>query len=202
MRRKLTFPALLMLLILLAGCADAGDTIRFRKVDSGLPNSRSASYELNLGNRVGGASAVAELWLDGECVSSTPVTLCADTPVLSMTFRVGGFGSGQDARGLDVQLETGEVSGSVLTHFELPEKVLGYSFTAYEDGETLEIRPDEERILVAMAFDTGSGVRTVDCETLAEDGTRLADYSCILVIRADFMSERIEPQAEAPAAGA
>ena len=202
MRRKPVFPALLLLLCLLAGCADAGDTIRFRKVDSSLPASQSASYELSLGNRVGGASVTAELWLNGQCVSSTPVTLCADTPVLSMNFRVDGYGSGKDARGLDVQLETGEVSGSVLTHFELPEKVLGYSFTAYEDGKTIEVRPDEERILAAMAFDTGSGVRTVDCETLSADGTRLADYSCVLVIRADFTSERIEPQAEAPAVGA
>lgn len=100
-------------------------------------------------------------------------------------------------KGVSVQLNTDEVSGSALTFFELPQKVLGYSFTAYEDRKIIDVHAGEEVLLCAMAFDTGTGVRSVSYERLSEDSEQLQEYACLLVIRASFTAEPFHAQEEA-----
>ena len=101
------------------------------------------------------------------------------------------------AKGVSVQLDTDEVSGSVLTFFALPQKALGYSFTAYEDRKIIDLHAGEEVLLCAVAFDTGTGVRSVSCERLSEDSEQLQEYACLLVIRASFTAEPFHAQEEA-----
>lgn len=112
---------------------------------------------------------------------------------------IEGFGKEDNTKNLNVQIETDEVSGSILTHFELPREVMGYSFTAYDDKEVLNVNAGDEMILSTVAFDTGAGVRTVDCKSLIEEAEKIKDYSCILIIRATFTAEQIDPQSEASA---
>ena len=52
-----------------------------------------------------------------------------------------------------------------------------------------------------MAFDTGTGVRSVSCERLSEDSEQLQEYACLLVIRASFTAEPLHAQEEAEAMG-
>lgn len=190
-------PVVLVLLICLAGCTSEQDTLKFIYENAGLPNKECVSYEVNIGNKVGGATAVAELWQHGECIKSTPLILNNETDKIYISLLVDGFGTADDTKGLNVQIETDDASGSILTYFELPTEIASYSFTAYDDKEVIKVTADEEILLGAMAFDTGDGVRTVDCRSLTDEPEKIKDYSCILIIRAAFMEERIDPQSEA-----
>ena len=191
MKKVIKFIAVLTFLIVLAGCNSQKDSLKFIEQKSGLPNKVLASYEVNIGNKVGGATVVAELWKNGECTESTPVTLNNETKEINISLLIEGFGTENNTEGLNVQVDTDEASGSVLTYFELPQNVLGYSFTAYTDKEIINVNAGEEMLLGAMAFDTGSGVRSVDCKSLIDEKEKIKDYSCVLIIRAKFTSESI-----------
>lgn len=199
MKTKGLFLVLLALVICLAGCTSKQDTLKFIYENAGLPNKECASYEVNIGDKVGGATVVAELWQNGECTKSTPLILNNETDKIYISIFVDGFGKEDDAKGLNVQIEADEVSGSILTYFELPAELIGYSFTAYDDKEVINVTAGEEILLGAMAFDTGAGVRTVDCKSLIDEPGKINDYSCILIIRAAFTEEQINPQSETTA---
>lgn len=190
------FITILALVICLAGCKSKQDTLKFIYENVGLPNKECASYEVNIGNKVGGANVVAELWQHGECTKSTPLILNNETAKIYISVLVDGFGAEDDTKGLNVQIETDEISGSILTYFELPTEIIGYSFTAYDDKEVINVTAGKELLLGAMAFDTGDGVRTVDCKSLIDEPEKIKDYSCILIIRAAFAEEQINPQSE------
>lgn len=191
------FITILALVICLAGCKSKQDTLKFIYENVGLPNKECASYEVNIGNKVGGATVVAELWRNGECTKSTPLILNNETDKIYVSLLVDEFGEEDGAKGLNVQIETDEASGSILTYFELPTETIGYSFTAYDDKEIIKVTAGEELLIGAMAFDTGDGVRTVDCRSLTDEPEKIKGYSCVLIIRAAFTEERIAPQSEA-----
>ena len=191
MKKVIKFIAVLTFLIVLVGCNSQKDSLKFIEQKTGLPNKVLASYEVNIGNKVGGATVVAELWKNGECTESTPVTLNNETKEINISLLIEGFGTESNTEGLNVQVDTDEASGSVLTYFELPQNVLGYSFTAYKDKEIINVNAGEEMLLGAMAFDTGYGVRSVDCKSLIDEKEKIKDYSCVLIIRATFTSEGI-----------
>ena len=164
-----------------------------------MPDQECVSYEVDNGREAGGAAVTAELWEDDECTASTPLTLGRETEELHISLLAEGRGTEKD--GLYVQMETGEVSGSLLTCFGLPSGWTGYSFSAYKDGDILPVHADEEIVLAAMTFDTGDGVRSVSCPALTDGTETLEDEACVLVIRAAFTAERIGPQASAEECG-
>ena len=175
MKKVIKFFAVLTFLIVLVGCNRQKDSLKFIEQKTGLPNKVLASYEVNIGNKVGGATVVAELWKNGECTESTPVTLNNETKEINISLLIEGFGTESNTEGLNVQVDTDEASGSVLTYFELPQNVLGYSFTAYKDKEIINVNAGEEMLLGAMAFDTGYGVRSVDCKSLIDEKEKIKD---------------------------
>lgn len=183
----------------LTGCGGQKDTLRFVYEKTGVPDQECVSYEVDIGREAGGAAVTAELWEDGACTASTPLTLGRETEELHISLLAEGRGTEKD--GLYVQMETGEVSGSILTYFALPAGWTGYSFSAYEDGDILPVHAGEEIVLAAMAFDTGDGVRSVSCPALTDGTETLEDEACVLVIRAAFTAERIGPQASAEGRG-
>lgn len=187
---------------MLAGCAKQSDSLTFIHEESGMPHNERASYEVNIGHEVVGGAVVAELWESGQCVQSAPLTFNGETERIGLSITVDGHGTTDGSRGLSVQMDTNEASNSVLTYFELPQNVSGYSFSAYEDGEIIHIAAGEERLLGAMAFDTGAGVRVPDCESLMDDPERIKEYSFILILRASFAAGEIGSQGEAAAGGA
>lgn len=199
MKKVNGFAMILILLLSMNGCGKNTDFLKFVYEKSASPATELASYEVNMGNNVGGGTVVAELWENGECIKSSPVSLNNQTKEVNLSLLINGYGTFESEKNLNVEIDTNEVSGSVLTAFELPKEINGYSFTAYEDKQVIEIEPNKEVILAAMAFDMGDGVRSVDCEILVSEPGRLSSYSLILVIRATFTSEQLEPQAEAEA---
>lgn len=201
--KRLFFAVLILLIVFLAGCTDEQDTLKFIYENTGLPHKECASYEVNIGSKVGGATVIAELWQNGECAQSTPLTLNNQTKKIHISFLIDGLAAEDNVKGLNVQIETGETSGSILTYFELPAEVRGYSFTAYDDKEVIKVNVDEEMLLGVVAFDTGNGVRTADCKkSLIDEPEKIKDYSCVLIIRAAFTAEQIYPQSEAGAGNA
>ena len=90
--------------------------------------------------------------------------------------------------GMDIRLESNVPGGMQVTYAELPQELsaIGWAFNAYEEGEQVIAVPGEEKILAAMAFDTGEGVRAFDPETLLKEPERLEQAEYMLVIRAAF----------------
>ena len=197
MRKAVCFLVIFAIFASLAGCAGQKDTITFHSEWSSLTNNKCASYDVNIGNKVGGASVTAELWQDGQCTEGTPLTINSGTKTIDISLLIDELWTENAEKALNVQIGTDEQSGSVLTSFPLPDGIIGYVFAAYNDREKIEVNPGEDVILCALAFDTGSSVRTLDCKSLIDEPGRLKEYSCIVVIRATFTAEQIAPQAEA-----
>ena len=197
MKKVVCFLGIFAIFASLTGCAGQKDTITFHSEWSSLANNKRASYDVSIGNKVGGATVTAELWQNGECTESTPLTLNIGTKTIDISLLIDELWTENAEKSLNVQIGTDEQSGSVLTAFPLPDDIIGYSFAAYNDREKIEINPGEEVMLCALAFDTGSGVRSVDCKSLTDEPGKLKEYSCIAVIRTAFTAEQIAPQAEA-----
>lgn len=170
------------------------DTLKFIKENVSPTNIQHADYEVNIGKNVIGATIIAELWQDGVCTQSTPVVLSNQTNQLHITLLIDGYGTNEGVRSLNIQIDTNEQAGSVLTYFELSSQVRGYSFTAYEDKEVIKVNAGEEQILAAMAFDVGAGIRSMDCTSLLNESERLTSASCLLIVRATFTAEQIPSQ--------
>ena len=64
--------------------------------------------------------------------------------------------------------------------FQFPE-VNNWSFTAGKEGKKVGVSIGDKKILAALAFDTGSGVRTIDLDSINPD-----EYSCLILICANF----------------
>ena len=129
MRKAAALLGALTLIMALTGCGGQKDTLRFVYEKTGMPDKESVSYEVDIGREAGGAAVMAELWEDGECTVSTPLTLGRETEELHISLLAEGHGTEKD--GLYVQMETAEVSCSLLTCFVLPSGWTGYSFSAY-----------------------------------------------------------------------
>lgn len=196
MRKFSSVIVVLSMLLLMNGCGGNTDSLRFKKGNASIPHMEMFSYELNMGNKVNSGTLTAELWQNGECSKSSPVILNSQTKEIGVSLLIDGYETDEAVKGLNVQIDTDEVSGSGLTRFEIPRDFKGYLFSAYEDNESMEISEENDLILAAMAFDTGDGVRSIDCRKLVSEPSALSCYSYILVIRAEFSSEQIEAQAE------
>lgn len=189
MRRLIHAAALTALVLFLAGCAGKKDTITFHQDNPALPNTQAVSYELDLENTVGGASVTVQLWENGTCAESESLTLDRDNKKLSCLFTLDSSLADTTTPGITVQMDSDESSDLFLAQFTLPQNIRGYAFTGYTDNEELEVHLEENMVLCAMAFDTGSGVRTVDCRSLTQDPEKVKEYSCILLVQADFTAE-------------
>ena len=170
------------------------DHLTLREVD-GMGIDWSANYQVDLGREVGSGTLVVESWYRGEVIRSNQVLFTGKAKefTLSMSVRRGE----ERNEGVDVDLKTDQYGGSLLTYmaFPLAEEVSGWSFASHKIGEKLTVTPGNDLVLAAMAFDTGNGVRSVDIKKLAEEPAYLANYDCILLIRAVFSEEEMEPQA-------
>lgn len=190
-----------VLLGTMIACTEQKDTLTFVRNEAVPANMERADYSIQIGNAVGGAAVTAELWMDGECITSAPVIINSETKALHVLCRIDSSDAESETRGMQVQLDTDEKAGSLITYFDLPATVRGYSFTAYENGEVLEVSTDKDSILAALAFDIGSGVRSFDCKSDADDPDRVKSESCVVLIRASFTEEHLVPQDSAQAAG-
>ena len=148
-------------------------------------------YDIQLGNEAKSGEIYVEQWIDGTCVKSTPVimTQYVDSIEITMTERR----ESESTVGTDIQIETNQYGGSLLTYFEYPENynIRGWGFSAYELDEKRKLDKNEDVILAAKVFDIGNGIRAFDCETLANEPERLENASYMIVVRAVFSEDSL-----------
>ncbi len=171
------------------------DTLCLNQVEQ-TGRTHSANFSVSLGRKVGSGEIRAEYWKNGECVQSAPVTFTGLMREITVTADIRNE-SGSPV-GVETYIDTDQYGGVLATYFPFPENesVIGWSFCSYREGERLPMSPGESRVLAAMAFDTGHGVRSMDCETLSEDFEQLKSGN-YLVIRAEFYDTQLAPQGEA-----
>lgn len=196
-RRKTRAWAAVVLLFLCAALGVGFLTSPVSKVDSlrlqgvsTLGRTCAADFELSIGHAVGGGTLYAELWQNGVCQRSAPAVVPASTEALHLLITMDGIDHAP--RGVNVQLNANPDGGSELVRFE-PAEFIGWSFTSYKTEQRLTLSPGEDRVLAAVGFDTGSGVRVMDCDVLTSDPQRLASADCLLVIRLSLQAAPISP---------
>lgn len=164
------------------------DTLRMIEQESPVMGN-IVKYEVNFGKQVEEANVYAEVWEKGECevIACLPVDQRAKQLCIQMKDRKADG----KTEGMDIRLESDVPGGMQVTYAELPEdfSAIGWAFNAYEEGDIVDAIPGEEKILAAMAFDTGEGVRVFDPETLLKEPSRLEQAEFMLVIRAVFEEE-------------
>lgn len=160
-----------------------------------LTNSESPAdtnklvYDIQLGKQTMSGEIYVEQWIDGTCVQSAPVVMTQYVDSIEISMREHRENGA--SVGTDIQIETNQYGGSLLTYFTHPENlnITGWAFEGYELGEKIKLSPDKEVILAAKVFDNGSGVRVFDCETLAKEPERPENAAYMIVVRAVFSAD-------------
>ena len=177
---------------LLTDPVDKGDLLIAKTREHGA--EFSAVYEMELGKAVKSGSVVAEIWANGECRQSIPVSFTAEDTELGISMRLRK----EDTKyvGVEIEVDPAPSAGSLITYFPIPEygEYIGWSTTAYEPKKKVAVKPDEAEVIAAMAFDLGNGVRSMDCQSLTEEPWRLKEYDCIITILAGFSDEEVPTQ--------
>ena len=186
--KKIFLIAALVFTLILSSCGKR-DTLTLTNTDHASPDAWIASYKVDIGHSVKSGKLRAELWRDGEAEITDAFAFDDETKTIDIVLRISGFRkSGEDEK-LNVQITADDGSDQQMTMvvYDLPDYV-GYSVSAYEKGEKVDVSGGGEKILAAMAFDTGNGVRSFAPESLVSEPELLGDYSCIAIVRAEFDS--------------
>ena len=164
------------------------DTLRMIEQESPVMGN-IVKYEVDFGKQVKEANVYVEVWEKGECESIACLPVDQRAKVLSIQMKERK----EDGKvaGVDIRLESDVPGGMQVAYAELPEDLsaIGWAFNAYEEGDTVDAISGEEKILAAMVFDSGEGVRVFDPETLLNEPSRLEQAEYMLIIRAVFEEE-------------
>lgn len=186
--KKIFLIAALVFTMILSSCGKS-DTLTLTNTDHASPDAWIVSYKVDIGHSVKSGKLRAELWQNGEATTTDAFAFDDETETIDIVLRISGFRkSGEDEK-LNVQITADDGSDQQMTMavYDLPDYV-GYSLSAYEKGEKVDVSGGGEKILAAMAFDTGNGVRSFAPESLVSEPELLGDYSCIAIVRAEFDS--------------
>ncbi len=181
---------------------DSLKALGYENYNDGYSDFYIANFEANLGDEVKSGKLYVEQWHNGECVQSIPGVLTQDLSHIYINISVSYRSSlGYNVSHGSVMISTNEYGGDWTHYFDFPEgeSVKRWSYESFDEGHELKTEPGEEKILCAMAFDNGSGVRVFDCDTLISDPQRLEEAEHMIVVRAVFDSEPIEEQPDAAA---
>lgn len=163
----------------------AGNYFMLTSTDAPARTDR-LKYEIWLGDEAMSGEIYVEQWLDGACVKSAPIAMTQYVDSIEITMRERREDGA--SVGTDIQIETNLYGGSLLTYFAHPDnlKVRGWGFKGCEMGKKHKITPSQDVILAAKVFDSGSGIRAFDCETLSEEPERIENAEYMIVVRAIF----------------
>ena len=139
-----------------------GDSITL--VEQSTPgNGNTFTYDTTFGQSVMSGTVYAEQWSNGTCTKSTPAVLTSEVDEINILLDVRRENG--HSVGVDIQVDTNEHGGSFITYFAFPENysILGWSCNGYELNKPILIQSEAEKILAAMVFDVGNGVRVLCC---------------------------------------
>lgn len=155
----------------------AENYIRLQSTHSTPP---AAFFSLNFAEEEMQGTVIAECWANGRCVSTNPVS------INNLTQQIQLYLNPQE-NGVNVQL--GVDNGSTISeNFSYPEgeQPVGWSFVSLQEGKKESLQLGEDRIIAAMAFDFGTGIKSYSCDTLSADKKQMENAAYIIVIRAFF----------------
>ena len=154
--------------------ASAENYIRLQSTHSTPP---AAFFSLDLAEGVHG-TVIAERWENGSCVSTNPVFMNNATQQIQL------YLDPQD-NGVNVQLGV-DNGDAILENLSYPEdeKPVGWSFVSLDEGEKTSLQFGKDRVIAAMVFDFGTGVKSYSCDTLSADKKQVEDAAYMIVIRA------------------
>ena len=167
-----------------------GDSITL--VEQSTPgNGNAFTYDTTFGQSVMSGTVYAEQWSNGTCTKSTPAVLTSEVDEINILLDVRRENG--HSVGVDIQVDTNEHGGSFITYFAFPENysILGWSCNGYELNKPILIQSEAEKILAAMVFDVGNGVRVFSPEVLVNEPERLENVDYAIVIRASFDSTNL-----------
>lgn len=168
-----------------------GDSITL--VEQSTPgNGNTFTYDTTFGQSVMSGTVYAEQWSNGTCTKSSPAVLTSEVDEINILLDVRRENG--HSVGVDIQVDTNEHGGSFITYFAFPENysILGWSCNGYELNKPILIQSEAEKILAAMVFDVGNGVRVFSPEVLVNEPERLENVDYAIVIRASFDSTNLD----------
>ena len=163
------------------------DTITYTHRSTSIGNR--ADFNISFGQKARSAMLVAELWQHGERNAESTMVVPTDTQNITILF--SDHQENMYLTGETVQIDTDQVAGSLITFFPVLEGVRGWSFSSWNDGQTIDIDAGKEMILAAMNFDTGKGTRSV-FDLLEKNNQQIPqDIDCVILIRARFLADEL-----------
>jgi len=152
----------------------AENYIRLQSTHSTPP---AAFFSLDLVEEAQG-TVIAERWENGRCISMDPVSMN------NLTQQIQLYLDPQE-NGVNVQLGV-DNGDTVLETFSYPEgeKPVGWSFVSLDEGEKTSLQFGKDRIIAAMVFDFGTGVKSYSCDALSTDKEQVENAAYMIVIRA------------------
>ena len=166
--------------------ASAENYIRLQSTHSTPP---AAFFSLDLVEEAQG-TVVAERWENGRCVSTAPVSMN------NLTQQIQLYLDPQE-NGVNVQLGI-DNGDTVLETFSYPkdEKPVGWSFVSLDEGEKTALQFGKDRIIAAMVFDFGTGVKSYSCDTLSTDKEQVENAAYMIVIRTSLANNSDSTETE------
>lgn len=151
----------------------------------------NVTFDANLGDKVKYGKLYMEQWHNGACMQSIPLTIM---PELGETYIIMDITQDMEKSKVRVEILSEGHNGLWAHNYYFPgnEVITGWTYDSYEQGESLKVKPGEEKILAALAFDDGGGTGNLDCDTLAANPAKLKDGGYMLVVRAVFDNEPLD----------
>ena len=168
--------ALFAAAVLLVSCGEPANYISLISTES-PSHTAHAEFELNI-RELDGAEITAELHQDGRTTTAQMLTISMLAEKLSVTLTPNKLDDSGKIDSVSTECTADNITGNAMFQFT---EVNNWAFTAGKAGKKIGVNADDKKILAALAFDTGSGVKTVDLDSINPD-----EYSCLILICANF----------------
>ncbi|MDY3014706.1 MAG: hypothetical protein SOR61_05895 [Evtepia sp.] len=175
----------LVLLVSLAACGSQdvrkSDCLTYRPSEN--PTPTRAEYDVQLGFDVSHAIATAELWENGACTESVPLTIPKEATKLAFSVNINGVGDDAE-NSATVYLES-DAAETVTAQFDLPQTLNNSVFNAYTEKPPIPAPPGTDCVLGVANFDNGP-VKEIRAPELLDVPDLLKETTCAVVIRIAF----------------
>lgn len=187
---KYAFGAALAICLVLAAVfltnpVRVGDYMKVTSYESNTFGEQGASIQLHTGTFVQNVTIHAELWENGTCTQSIPLTLPADTKKVQLTLihELGNAGTTTLRSSILAVTSPGEESHGAL--IVLPEQSYLLDSLDWQGDKTIDLSKDTKVLLSAMLFDHGDGgffLFTFDNKDFGDCAYRLQEQECAVLV--------------------
>lgn len=169
------------------------DYLQFLSSDIRNDQLHSYHFQMQMGKSVETAIVFSELWQKGELVQSEFITI--PEPIEEMTLAVTENWELDTLSDCRVQISTVGPSpyfADMDVTIPLPRGAHPMEIYPWHGAKNISLMPDQEVLLAAYIFDTGSGgyfIFDFDNENYGDYGDRLRNQECALLVHAAFVAK-------------